>query len=432
MGSPNRENTSKAHGEPLGADEVRLVKQKLGWPLDEEFFVPGDARDQLTSRARAGAAKHAAWLETFTRYQDAYPELAREITAAMNGELPVDWERALPDLSASPAMATRAASGHVINALAPLIPGLVGGSADLTPSNNTQPSGHGGRALTPDSFDGYYVHFGVREHAMGAILNGLALHGGLRPYGGTFLIFSDYMRSPIRMAALMQLPVIFVFTHDSIGLGEDGPTHQPVEQLTSLRAIPNLVVLRPADATETVAAWRVALQRTTGPTALVLTRQAVPPIDRSVLASADGVERGAYVLTGSDDSAADIIATGSEVRLALEAQSILARDGITARVISMPSCELFDQQPRSYRDHVLSPARRARVAVEAAATLSWGKYVGLDGEVVGLDRFGASAPGPQVFNDAGITAEAVAGAVQRTLTRTRTQLHAAAHNPLND
>jgi transketolase len=431
-GSPNRENTSKAHGEPLGSDEVRLVKQRLGWPVDEEFFIPREAREHLVARTRAGATKFAAWLNTFARYQASYPELARELTAAMRGELPEGWQDALPDLTASPPIATRAASGNVINALAPIIPALVGGSADLTPSNNTQPKGHGGRPVTHANFDGYYLHFGVREHGMGAILNGLALHGGLRPYGGTFLVFSDYMRSPIRMAALMQLPTIFVFTHDSIGLGEDGPTHQPVEHLTSLRAIPNLVVLRPADAAETVESWRIALERTTGPTALILTRQALPVLDRTRFGSVDDVKRGAYVVAGSAVDEAIIIATGSELHIALEAQALLQLDGVGARVVSMPSREIFEQQDRAYRDRVLLPELRARVAVEAGSTLGWGGYVGLEGEVVGLDHFGASAPGPDVYRDVGLTAEAVAGAVRRTLTRTRTRLHTAANNPMND
>jgi transketolase len=276
------------------------------------------------------------------------------------------------------------------------------------------------------------LHFGVREHAMGAIMNGMALHGGFRPYGGTFLIFSDYMRSPIRMAALMQLPVIFVFTHDSIGLGEDGPTHQPVEQLTSLRAIPNLTVFRPADATETVEAWRFALSRTDGPTALVLTRQALPVLDRSVYASADLVSRGAYVLTDVTHPAALIIATGSEVQLAVEAQELMKYEGIDVRVVSMPSRELFEAQDRAYRDQVLPPTMRARVAVEAGATLGWRGYVGLEGEVVGIDRFGASAPGPEVFRDVGVTAEAVVLAVKRSITCTQVDLHEAWMNPLND
>jgi transketolase len=330
----------------------------------------------------------------------------------MTGRLPADWEEHLPDLSGGKPMATRSASGAVIDALAPILPMLVGGSADLTPSNNTQPKGTGGRAIMRGDFSGYYIHFGVREHAMGAIMNGMALHGGLRPYGGTFLIFSDYMRSPIRMAALMNIPVIFVFTHDSIGLGEDGPTHQPIEQLTSLRAIPNIVVLRPADAVETVAAWRVALERTTGPTALVLTRQALPVLQHDADIN-DAVQRGAYVLADSANADALIIATGSEVQLAVAARETLGGEGIRVRVVSMPSRELFEQQDASYRESVLPNAIRARVAVEAGATLGWGGYVGLDGAVVGIDRFGASAPGPDVFRDVGLTTEAIVDAVRR-------------------
>ena len=431
-GSPNRENTSKAHGEPLGADEVLLVKKRLGWPRDEEFFIPEEARKHLTARTRAGAAKHAASRTTLLRYQTAHPELARELATSLQGELPEGWQDALPDLSGTAAQATRAASGSVIEALAPLIPALIGGSADLTPSNNTQPRGHGGRPIARQNFDGYYLHFGVREHAMGAILNGLALHGGVRPYGGTFLVFSDYMRSPIRMAALMALPTIFVFTHDSIGLGEDGPTHQPIEHLTSLRAIPNLVVFRPADATETVEAWRIALERTSGPTALVLTRQSLPVLDRTIYPAAENARRGGYVLADAPASSPIIIATGSEVHIALAARELLEERGITARVVSLPSRELFEQQGPDYRDRVLPPEQRARVVVEAGSTLGWGHYTGLEGEVVGIDRFGASAKGADVYRDVGLTPEAVAVAVRRALDRTRARLHAAAGNPIND
>ena len=416
FGSPNREDTSKAHGEPLGEAEVRLVKARLGWPVDEEFFIPDGAREPLLHRAKAGARRHASWRAKLAGYAMAHPELAPELIATMTGRLPAGWQEHLPDLSGAKPMATRAASGAVIDALAPILPMLVGGSADLTPSNNTQPKGNGGRAMMRGDFSGYYIHFGVREHAMGAIMNGLALHGGLRPYGGTFLIFSDYMRSPIRMAALMNIPVIFVFTHDSIGLGEDGPTHQPIEQLTALRAIPNLVVLRPADAVETVAAWRVALERISGPAALVLTRQALPVLERGADAD-DAVPRGAYVLADSPDPDALIIATGSEVQLAVAARDALASEGTRVRIVSMPSRELFEQQDAAYRESVLPRAIRARVAVEAGATIGWGGYVGLDGAVVGIDRFGASAPGPEVFRDVGLTSEAVAEAVRRVVEK---------------
>ena len=415
--SPNRENTAKAHGEPLGAEEVRLVKQRLGWPLDEEFYIPDTARDLLERRAAHGAARRVDWEKNFAQYQREYPDLAVELTAEMNRQLLDGWDAQLPTYKAGESVSTRVASGAVLNALAPSLPALIGGSADLTPSNNTQPKGEAGRALKRDDFHGYYVHFGVREHGMGAILNGLAVHGGLRPYGGTFLIFSDYMRSPIRMAALMGAPVVFVFTHDSVGLGEDGPTHQPVEQLTGLRAIPNLTVIRPADANEAVEAWRVALQNNGGPTALVLTRQNLPVIDRSTHAGADNLRRGAYILADADPLHAIVIATGSEVSLALAARQTLAIEGINVRVVSMPSCELFEQQDAAYRESVLPRTQRARVAVEAGASLGWATYVGLDGAVVGIDRFGASAPGPDVFREVGVTPDAVVAAVRRTLSR---------------
>ncbi len=304
-------------------------------------------------------------------------------------------------------------AGAVLNAIAPRLPTLIGGSADLTPSNNTLPKDE--RSLTRDDFSGRYIHFGVREHGMGSILNGIALHGEARPYGGTFLIFSDYMRPAIRLAALMELPIIFVFTHDSIGLGEDGPTHQPIEHLTSLRAIPNMAVFRPADAAETVVGWRVALGRKHGPTALVLTRQAVPVLDRARYASAEGAALGAYVLADSEDPQVILIATGSEVHLAIETQRLLAAQNVRARVVSMPCRELFEAQPTAYQESVLPPRLRARVTVEAGATLAWGRYVGLDGAVVGLDRFGASAPYQEIYRQSGLTAEAVVAAARRVI-----------------
>jgi transketolase len=331
--------------------------------------------------------------------------------------LPEGWDSNLPVFPGTKPIATRAASGAVLDAIAPHLPALLGGSADLTPSNNTLPKGE--HDLTREDFTGRYLHFGVREHGMGGILNGLALHGGVRPYAGTFLIFSDYMRPAIRLAALMELPVIFVFTHDSIGLGEDGPTHQPIEQITSLRLIPNLAVFRPADATETVGAWRAALGRRHAPSALVLTRQALPVIDRTCHAPAQGVARGAYILRDADHPEVILIGTGSEVHLALAAQEILAAQKVKARVVSMPCWELFDEQPDAYREAVLPSSLRARVAVEAGTTLAWGRYVGLDGAVVGLDRFGASAPYQVLYQELGITAEAVAEAARRVLSRVK-------------
>jgi len=415
FGSPNRQDTNKAHGEPLGVDEVRLTKERLGWPPDKAFYIPDEVRDFMRESGQAGADRQAAWEALFARYQEAYPELALAFRSALRGELPPGWDRDWPTFPSDKPLATRAASGMLLNVVAPRLPMLVGGSADLTPSNNTLPKG--GSSITRNDFSGRYIHFGVREHGMGGILNGLALHGGLRPYGGTFLIFSDYMRPAIRLAAMMELPVIFIFTHDSIGLGEDGPTHQPIEHLTSLRLIPHLVVFRPADATETVEAWRVALTRR-GPTAIVLTRQAIPVLDRTRYAPAAGARRGAYVLSDREDPEVVLIGTGSEVHLALAAQELLAGQEVRARVVSMPSWELFDAQPEEYREAVLPPKVQARVAVEAGATMAWRRYVGLNGEIVGLDRFGASAPYQVLYQQLGLTAQSVADAAQRALSRT--------------
>ena len=418
FGSPNRQDSHKAHGEPLGADEVRLTKEKLGWPPEELFSVPEEARQFMQESAAMGAACQREWEDICAEYRELYPELAAEFDRTLRGELPKGWDADLPAFPETKPLATRAASGAVLDAIAPKFPALLGGSADLTPSNNTLPKGE--RDVTRESFAGKYLHFGVREHGMGGILNGLALHGGVRPYGGTFLIFSDYMRPSIRLAALMELPVIFVFTHDSIGLG-DGPTHQPIEQISSLRLIPNLAVLRPADATETVEAWRAALNRRHAPTALVLTRQALPVLDRAGCGAAEGVSRGAYILCSSDHPDVILIGTGSEVQVALGAQQILAGEKINARVVSMPCWEFFDQQPEEYREAVLPRSVRARVAVEAGATAAWGRYLGLDGATVGLDRFGASAPYQVLYQKLGITAEAVAEAAREVLRKVKRQ-----------
>jgi transketolase len=413
FGAPTKQDTAAAHGAPLGSDEVAGWRTRHGWP-DAEFFVPDVARRRFGQVAEQGAALESSWLRRFDRWVGAAPDLALGWSRTMARSLPPDWETHLPDLRGEEKMATRKASGKVLAALAPAIPELVGGSADLTESNNT--------ALpTEQSFTrgrpGRYVHFGVREHAMGAILNGMSLHGGLRPFGGTFLIFSDYMRPSIRLAALMNQPVIYVFTHDSVALGEDGPTHEPVEQLASLRAVPDLVVIRPADAAETAEAWKVALERLDGPTAIVLTRQDVPVLDRDRFAPASGLASGAYVLgeigalaDGAPDLAPDIIliATGSEVALAVSAAVILAAEGIGCRIVSMPSWELFDRQPASYREAVLPHSIRARVAVEAGGPHGWHRWVGEHGRIVALDRFGASAPGATVMAELGFTAERVA------------------------
>ncbi len=417
FGSPNRQDTSKAHGEPLGVEEVRLAKERLGWPADRQFYVPDEARAFMQKSGAAGAVQQSEWERLVSGYREEHAELAEVFDLVRRGELPEGWDQDLPDFPTDKPLATRAASGAVLNAIAPRIRNLLGGSADLTPSNNTLPKGED--SLSREDFSGRYIRFGVREHGMGAILNGLALHGGVRPYGGTFLIFSEYMRPPVRLAALMELPVIFVYTHDSIGLGEDGPTHQPVEQLTSLRAIPNLTVFRPADATETVEAWRVALTRRHGPTAIVLTRQALPVLDRTRYPSSDAASRGAYILADVENPEVILIATGSEVQLALKAQEMLAAEQTRARVVSMPCWELFDAESPEYRESVLPTEVRARVAVEAGTTMAWGHYVGLDGEVIGLDRFGASAPYEVIYKNLGITAEAVAEAARRVISKVK-------------
>jgi transketolase len=407
FGSPHKAGTAEAHGAPLGEEEVRLTKRALGWPEEPPFFVPEEALAKFREALDRGRVWEEEWTARFAAYQREYPEEARLWHTIMAGELPDGWDTALPVFSPQDGeMATRVASGRVLNAAVKGLPTLVGGSADLAPSTETYLKGYGDLGFP--EWSGHNMHFGVREHAMGATLNGMALHGGMIPYGGTFLIFSDYMRPAIRLAALMQTRVVFIFTHDSIGLGEDGPTHQPVEHLASLRAIPGLTVLRPADANETVACWRLALERR-GPAALVLTRQNLPIVDdvERVLA---GVPRGAYVLADAGSGRPDVLllATGSEVWVALGARELLAQRGLRARVVSMPSWEVFEEQPQAYRDKVLPPAVRARVAVEAAATFGWHKYVGDCGDVVGLDRFGASAPAKVLFQKFGFTPEHVA------------------------
>ena len=449
-GSPHRQDTYKAHGEALGEEEVRLTKRAYGWPEDPPFYVPEEALQAFRGAVPQGAAMEAAWNKRMEAYRAAYPDLAGELQRILAGELPAGWEGRMPSFEAKDKpLATREAFGAILNALAPIIPNLMGGSADLDPSTHTMMKGQGdferpvdgdgsgapggapkaqGTAGGVWGYAGRNIHFGVREHAMGAILTGLALHGGPLPYGGTFLTFSDYMRPAVRLAALSEAHVIYVWTHDSIALGEDGPTHQPVEHLPALRAIPNLVLMRPADAAETVEAWRIALQRRNGPVALVLTRQKLPVLDRSVLAPAAGVARGAYVLTdgaaaGSGAAAPEVIvmATGSEVSLALSAHEQLSTQGIRSRVVSMPSWELFEAQPQEYRDAVLPPSVRARVSVEAASPLGWERYVGTDGAVIGVSRFGASAPGAVVMREYGFTPDHVAETARAVLARVRSR-----------
>jgi transketolase len=419
-GSPNKQDDAAAHGAPLGHEEVRRTKERFGWPANLEFHVPDEAMEVFCRAIDDGQRAHDEWRALFDRYAEVYADEARFLEGLWAGELPDGWSRALPTFHPQDGpIATRKASGAVLNAIASELPTLIGGSADLAPSNKTTLDGYD--AFQKGTPDGRNLHFGVREHAMGAILNGMALHGGVIPYGGTFLVFSDYMRPAIRLAALMELPVIYVWTHDSVWIGEDGPTHQPVEHLASLRAIPNLHVVRPADANETAEAWRVALERRDGPTGLVLTRQSLPILDPSELAGADGVARGAYVVSEAPDGAPEliIIATGSEVHLAMAAQELLAGRGVQARVVSMPCWERFEAQPASYRDQILPPEVRARLAVEAAAPLGWGRYVGTKGAAMGIERFGASAPYRDLMETFGFTAEAVAARALDVLENVR-------------
>jgi len=416
-GSPNKQDTASAHGAPLGEEEVRLTKEALGWPAETHFLIPEAALAVFRQAVEHGRQAEAQWCETFESYRTMYPKEAALLDTLWAGRLPDGWEETLPTFApADGPLATRKASGAVLNALAQALPTLIGGSADLAPSNVTLLKGFADwQHETPA---GRNLHFGVREHAMGSILNGMALHGGLLPYGGTFLVFSDYMRPPVRLAAMMGLPVVYVWTHDSVWIGEDGPTHQPVEQLAALRAIPNLVLIRPADGNETAAAWRVALERRDGPTALALTRQKLPVLFETTRNPAEKVTRGAYVLADSSGiPKVLLIASGSEVHLALEARDLLAQKGIAVRVVSMPSWELFDAQPTSYREAVLPPQVTARLAIEAGVTQGWAKYVGLAGDVMGLDRFGASAPYKVLMEKFGFTAEAVVERVLRLLGR---------------
>ena len=410
-----RAGSHKAHGEPLGVEGVKLTKEALGWPTEPAFYVPLEVYEHMHLAAEVGEVRQREWEAMLNRYRASYPDLAAEWDLLQEGGLPANWHTALPVFPPDPkAKGTRVASGAVLQALAPILPGLLGGSADLHTSDFTYLEGFG--SISGDNFQARNLHFGVREHAMGAILNGMALHGGIIPYGGTFLVFSDYMRPSIRLAALMKLRVIYVFTHDSIGVGEDGPTHQPVEHLVALRAIPNVLVVRPADANEVAMAWRLALQRTDGPTAIILSRQNVPTLDRSGLGAAEGVLRGGYILRDAESAQALIIATGSEVAVALAAADQLEAEGIAVRVVSMPCRELFDQQEAGYREKVLPSSIPVRVAIEAGRSLGWERYVGCEGTIIGVDRFGASAPFQRIYAEFGLTAERIVAAVKQHLS----------------
>jgi transketolase len=430
-GSPGKQDTFEAHGAPLGQEEVKRTKQRLGWPAEPPFLVPQDALTCFRESVGRGEKTESEWNRRFSAYAQKFPDLAREFEEIMHGELPKGWDAAIPDFPAdAKGLATRAASGKILNAIASKLPTLIGGSADLNPSTFTvlqnlgdfespqrdfthsQGSSGGGY-----SYAGRNLHFGVREHGMAASLNGMAAHGGIIPFGSTFLMFSDYMRPAIRLAALMELGVIYVFTHDSIGVGEDGPTHQPIEQLAALRAVPQLVVIRPGDANETAVAWRVAVESRGRPVALALTRQNVPTLDRKEFAPAEGLRRGAYVLADAVNGKPDLvlIGTGSEVGLTVAARQKLAEQKIQARIVSMPSWELFDLQTREYRESVLPSSVRPRLAVEAALPQGWHRYVGDSGDVIGIERFGASAPGNVVMEKLGFTVDHVVERAMRLL-----------------
>jgi len=415
-GSPHRQDTKEAHGEPLGEEEVRLTKKFYGWPEDEKFLVPQWVLAHMRKAIRRGKKLEREWNERFAAYKNAYPELAEQFEARLRGDLPAGWDANIPEFKpADGAMATRAASGKVLNAFSEKVPWLMGGSADLSPSTRTLISKSG--YFAKGQYANRNIAWGVREHGMCGCSNGLALHGGVRPYASTFFVFTDYARPSIRLAAMMGLPVIYVMTHDSIGIGEDGPTHQPIEQMTSLRAMSNMCVIRPADANETAYAWRAAMMRRDGPTVLVLTRQGVATLDRGKLAGAEGVLKGAYILSKETGERPDVvlIASGSEVHLILAAQEKLAAERIQARVVSMPSWELFREQPQSYRDEVLPPQVKARVAVEAGSPQGWRDWVGDTGDIIAISKFGASAPYKELFKHYGFTVENVVERAKRLI-----------------
>ncbi|MBS1249154.1 MAG: Transketolase [Chloroflexi bacterium] len=400
------QDTAKAHGSPPSDDELNTAKENLNWPLEPRFLIPEDVGEHFAQAVDSGQQAEESWRERFAAYEAEHPALARDLTRRWAGELPPGWREALPSFPADPqGMATRKASGTVINALAPHIPELLGGSADLAPSTKTWIEGS--PAFQSGQHQGRNFHFGVREHGMGAIVNGVAVYGGLIPFGATFLVFSDYMRGALRLSALSHMPSIWVFTHDSVGVGEDGPTHQPVEHVAALRLIPKLTVLRPADANETAQAWKIALQNRGSPTALVLTRQSVPTLDRETYAPAEGVERGAYVLGDLGDQEPELVlmASGSEVSLIVRAGELLAAEGVNVRLVSMPSWELFQAQDKEYRDLVLPPAVKKRLAVEAGVSYGWERWVGESGKVIAVDRYGASAPGGRIYQEYGLSVE---------------------------
>ncbi len=402
FGSPNKQDTAEVHGSPLGDEEIKLTKKNYGWDPEKQFFIPEKALAQFRKALEQGKKKEAAWNEKFAAYKKKFPKLAMELENIRQGKFGEEWKKALPVFTE--AMATRDASGKVLNAIAPYLPSMIGGSADLAPSNNTYVKSMG--EFQAGSYGGRYMRYGVREHAMAGMMNGMAVTDGIIPYGGTFFVFSDYLRPAIRLACLMHIRPIYVFTHDSIGVGEDGPTHEPVEHLAALRCIPNMISLRPMDANETVSAWRFAIEYNDGPVALMLTRQKLPTVDRTKFPSAENLIKGAYVLAGNSPTPdLLLIGTGSEVQLALGAYEQLVKEGVKARVISMPSWELFERQSKEYRDSVLPPGVKKRIAVEAGVTMGWEKYVGDGGRIIAMTSYGASAPVDTIFKHFGFTVE---------------------------
>jgi len=408
FGLPTKQDTAEAHGAPPGDDELDAAKENLGWPVEPRFYIPEDVLDYFRQAHDTGQQLESSWQDRFESYREAYPDLAAELERRLKGKLPQGWEKSLPTFDAdAQGMATRAASGTVINHIAPQLPELLGGSADLTPSNKTWIDG------SPDfqvgDYHGRNFHFGVREHAMGGIINGMGLHGGLIPYGGTFLVFSDYMRPSVRLSALSEIPCIWIYTHDSIGLGEDGPTHQPIEHLASLRAMPHMLVIRPHDANEVSQAWKIAITHKDGPVSLILTRQNEAVIDRATYASAAGLAKGAYVLAdvGDGDPECLLMASGSEVDLIVEAGERLAQEGVTVRLVSFPSWELFEEQDEAYQKSVLPPDIKKRLAVEAGVSQGWDRWLGPEGDMISVERYGASAPGARNFKEYGFNVDNV-------------------------
>ena len=416
-GSPNKQDTAGAHGAPLGEDEIKLVKEKFGWDGEKSFVVPDEVLDHMRKAVEKGAVAEALWNKMFDEYTKRHPELAQQFRDGAAGKLSIELDELLPKFEAGSSIATRKASGKVLDAVMPKLPLVLGGSADLTPSNLTK--FEGAEDFQQSKRNGRYIRYGVREHAMGAIMNGISVSGLTRAYGGTFLVFSDYMRPAIRMAAMSKYPTIFVFTHDSIGVGEDGPTHQPVEQLASLRAIPKLLIIRPADANETAQAWKFALEHRDGPVALLLTRQGLPVLDQNKYGSAANLRKGAYVLIGTDKPDVLLLATGSEVSIALDAYEKLIAEGNNAAVVSMPCWELFEKQEQAYKDSVLPPETKARVGIEAGVEQGWSKWLGDNGVFIGMSSFGASAPAKVCFEKFGITVEKTIEAAKKSMASSK-------------